>query len=91
MENRLTSTISVDMSIAENTSTPVILRRILTSLLSNDAYFDISFDTMSICWLIASMDAIDESRIILSTGVTIGVSDFNHSIPDLLNISVKSV
>ncbi len=80
------------MSIAENISIPVMLRRIFTSLLFNDAaYFDISFDTTSICWLIASMDAIDESKIILSTGVTKGVSDFSHSIPDLLNISVKSV
>ena len=78
------------MSIAENTSIPVILRRIFTSLLSS-AYFDISFDTVSICWLIASMDVIDESRIILSTGVTRGDSDFSHSMPDLLNISVKSV
>jgi hypothetical protein len=36
------------MSIAENISISVMLRRILTSLLSNDAYFDISFDTVSI-------------------------------------------
>jgi hypothetical protein len=47
------------MSIAENISIPVMLRRIFTSLLSNDnAYFDISFDTVAICWLIVSMDAI---------------------------------
>ena len=32
------------------------------------------------------MGAIDESKIILSTGVTRGDNDFNHSIPDLLLI-----
>ena len=90
MENLFASTISADMSIAENTSIPVILRRIFTSLLSL-AYFDISFDTEFICWLIVSIDSIDVSRIILSTGVTRGDSDLSHSMPDLLNTSVKSV
>ncbi len=72
----------------QSTSIPVILRRIFTSLLS-PAYFDISFDTVSICWLITSMDARDVSRIILSTGVTRGGdNDLSHSIPDLLNISL---
>jgi hypothetical protein len=41
VENLFTSTISADMSIAENISIPVILRRIFTSLLSL-AYFLIS-------------------------------------------------
>jgi hypothetical protein len=90
VENLFTLTISEDMSIAENMSIPVILRRILAYSLSH-AYFDISFDTVSICRLIASMDAIDVFRMILSTGVIRGYNDFNHSIPDLPNRSVKSV
>jgi hypothetical protein len=84
------SNISVDMGIAENIFIPVILRRILTSLLS-PAYFDISFDTVYICSLVASMDSIDVFMIILSTGVTSEENDLSYSILDLLNISVKSV
>ena len=61
------------------------------SLLS-PAYFDISFDTVSICWLIAYIDSIDVSRIILSTGVIWEDKDLSQSmIPDLPNMSVNSV
>lgn len=77
------------MSVVENISIPVILIRILTTLSYYDAYFEISFDTVSICWSIASMDAIDVSKIILSTVVTWEDNDLSHWIHDLLNIYIK--